>query len=64
MINPFKKLITEKRKAEMGLQNYGANIRTRIDKGQADLKARKISSSAYINPFPNPFKASSYKRSK
>jgi hypothetical protein len=63
-MNPFKKLVNAKRKAETGLQNYGYNIAKRVAKGQATQPAAQKAGNTYraINPFPNPFKKSSYKK--
>ena len=51
-------------KVTQGLQNYGANIASRVAKGQSDraLPGGKVDNYKAINPFPNPLKASSYRK--
>ena len=50
--------------ATQAMQNYGGNIRKRINKGQTDraIPSGKIDNYKAINPFPNPFKRSSYEK--
>jgi len=64
----FKTINQKKKAAEGFLQNYGANIRNNININSAEFQKKRgthgFNNYQTKNPFPNPFKRSSYKRPK
>ena len=60
----FRTLARKYKKATRGLQNYGYNIARNVAREHAAQPAAQKAGNTYrtINPFPNPFKSSSYRR--